>query len=221
MKIDCDKLSERIQAFNPNYFEDFNNFWTRKNSIETDNISVLDTGHFDLTYFMLRHILSSWQTYRNSSNLTHLETLKESLTNIREAYSCIKEYSLLAFDKVPREDLEYIWHMLGRVKQPEGKTNSKGKYNVIAVCKPLMLLWGQTMAFDSNVRYHISGMNIHSGQYSWIFDKWYDAMIMFSEYLLETPDVAQCIEKESHKVYGNKVMVPYGRFLDIYYFEGT
>jgi len=220
MNIDCDKLSERIQSFNSDYFEDFNNFWNRKNKIEKVT-SILDPSHSELTYFLLRHILSSWQTYRNSSNLNPLETLKESLTNIRQAYSRIKKYSLLELDKVPEKDLEYVWHKLGRVKQPEGKTNSRGKYNVIAVCKPLMLLWGQTMAFDRNVRYNISGMNIRIDQYRWSFEKWHDAMLSFSEYLNDTPKVTRCIEEVSYKLYGEKAIVPYGRFLDIYFFGGT
>ena len=95
----------------------------------------------------------------------------------------------------------------------------RGAYNVIAVCKPLMLLWGQTLAFDSNVRYNISGMNIRVDQHVWRFDKWYDTMAAFAEYLATNEEVRGCIQRLSKNKYGEG-RVPYGRFLDIYYFIG-
>jgi hypothetical protein len=190
-----------------------------KNEKESGGQSVLDDVLIEATYVKLAKILVSWQTYRRSKNHAPLTTLRESLDHIKGHYEKVKEYDLTRFNELPREDLEEMWHEFGRVKEYGGRRNSRGRYNVIAVCKPLMLLWGQTLAFDSNVRYNISGMDIRMGQYQWIFEKWYDAMITFSDYLNDDEEIRDCINKLSMEKYGD-FLVPYGRYLDIYYFVG-
>ncbi|MHA1360614.1 MAG: hypothetical protein ACTSRC_21035, partial [Candidatus Helarchaeota archaeon] len=181
MELSCEKLKENLIKFPEKYQKDFDAFWVWKNEKESGGQYVLDDVLIEATYVKLAKILNGWQTYRQPKNKDPFTTLRESLVNIKAYYDKIKEYDLTRFNEIPRGDLEEIWHELGRVKEYGGCRNSRGRYNVIAVCKPLMLLWGQTLAFDSNVRYNISGMDIRMGQYQWTFEKWYDAMITFSD----------------------------------------
>jgi hypothetical protein len=117
---------------------------------------LLDKDHIRETYARLSSILPKWQTYRNGENGSPLKTLGESLQNISGAYDAIRGYSLLEFENIPEEPLRKIWHELGRVKEYEGQMNEEGNYYAIAVCISLLLIWGQTPAFDSNVRKNMS-----------------------------------------------------------------
>lgn len=113
-----------------------------------------------------------------------------------------------------------IWHELGRVKEPNGNTRRDWGYSIISICKPLILLWGQTLAFDSRVRANIPNQyNILMGHRSPL-TTWKEVMIRFQEDLKQNPKIVDCFKEESLKRFGNNSIVPYGRFLDIYYFEG-
>jgi hypothetical protein len=219
MEITREKIDENMLLFPQNYHNDFDSFWHWKNENEVLGKSILENDIRKQTYVKLAKVLSSWKTYRNSKNNTPYATLQESLNNIVTSYEKIKNFDLTQFKDIPQNDLETLWHEFGRTKENEGRLNQRGRYNIIAVCKPMMLLWGQTMAFDSNVRYSISGMNIRIDQYRWTFDKWYDAMSTFSEFLIENEDIRLHIEVLSKQKYG-EYQVPYGRFLDICYFVG-
>jgi len=135
-----------------------------------------------------------------------------------EAYNKIRNYSLLEFDEVPIEPLQLIWHELGRVKERNGNRDPNGIYYVIAVTKPLMFLWGQTLAFDSNVRAHApSSFNVSKYRMKWSFEDWSKIMLNFQDKLNKQPEEVAIIGQVSHEKFGKYSIVPYGQFLDLYY----
>lgn len=190
-------------------------------SAENEISFVLDEEHRDEAFKRLVKILPKWQTYRNGKNDSPHWTLKESLQNISGVYDKIRAYSLLEFGEIPVKSLQLIWHELGRVKEFEGRTNRNGIYYAIAACKPLLLLWGQTPAFDTKVRENFPrGYGVRKTDYRMPFKQWYDAMTMISDDLNRRPECVAAIEEMSHERYGEDKRVPYGRFLDIYYWKG-
>lgn len=219
--LEIDIFHERLKSFPSRYMKNFDYVWEWKISKENGVNSILSRKNLFEAHFRLSKILNRWQTYRNGDNTDSIGTLHQSLRNIAEAYDLIRNLSLLEFDKVPIEPLAEIWHELGRVKEADGKMNEQGIYSIIAVCKPLLLIWGQTLAFDSNVRKNLGGrFQIPKYQGKWVFSEWIDGMYQICEELNGSPECIKAIEKESHSRYGMNTPVPYGRFLDIYYFEG-
>jgi len=200
--------------------KDFDNFWEWKLETETENEHILDKCHQKETYEKLCGILRSWQ-YARSRRRYEVDpwaTLKNSLTKISNSYDQIRKYTLLEFNEVPNEPLEAIWHELGRVKEFNGSKKSDGYYNIISICKPLMLLWGQTLAFDSRVRKNIScGYNAVKN-HRWKFEKWKSVIERFQGSLNPNSEVIDLFNRVSLRKYRNDSIVPYGRFLDIYYF---
>ncbi len=203
---------------------DFDNFWKWRLRNESRNEHILDDNHLRETaskdYYKLPGILRRWKAYRKSKNSEPYVTLQDSLRNISKAYDRIRSYSLLEFDRTPHDTLELIWNELGRVKEYGGNINSYGRYYVISVCKPLMLLWGQTLAFDSRVRAHIPRLRNVRGlrDRRWSFTAWKQAMESFQETLNQEPEVVDSFKEVSLQKYGTDSIVPYGRFFDIYYF---
>lgn len=202
--------------------ENFNYLWRWKIEIESNESGhILDANHRNETYRRLCDILPKWQTYRNGDNSNPLGTLRDTLRNISEAYNQIRRHTLLEFDEVPHESLEIMWDELGRVKENDGNRNDNSCYFVIAVCKPLLLMWGQTLAFDSKVRRHcpqVYGVPRYSAR--WNLEQWASVMHKFSKHLNDNINCVEAIRTESERRYGMNFMVPYGRFLDIYYWEG-
>jgi hypothetical protein len=148
--------------------------------------------------------------------------LKNSLSNISEAYNQLKRSTLLEFENISNEALDSVWHELGRAKENGGEINDYGSYSIISVCKPLLLIWGQTLAFDSRVRRNMPqkyGINKYSG--NWNLEEWKKVMMILSKELNEDKDAIEFMKKKTVDWYGKNTLVPYGRFLDIYYFEGT
>lgn len=96
--------------------------------------------------------------------------------------------------------------------------NAGGYYLAMATTKPLMFLWGQTLAFDSVVREHIPRFDILGiiDNY-WSFETWKKVMVRFQEMLKLQPDVVELFKKESSIEYGTDSIVPYGQFIDLYY----
>jgi len=216
-----DVFRKRMKSFPVNYMNNFDYVWKWKIKKENTGELILNEKILIEAHFRLSKILNRWQTYRNGDNTDSIGTLKQSLKNIEDSYSMIKDFSLLNFEKIPIEPLAEIWHELGRVKEEEGKMNELGIYSIIAVCKPLLLLWGQTLAFDSRVRKNIDRRyKIPKYEGKWVFREWIDGMNQISKKLNESPDCILAIKEESHRRYGKKSPIPYGRFLDIYYFEG-
>lgn len=229
MMVDLEQFRFRLQSFACKYpgYEtdpyDFDEFWRWKLRVETQNEHILDDTHRRQTYLRLRRALPKWRTYRPYNSATCLRILEDSLGKISNAYNKIRSYSLLEFNEVPDKPLKLIWNELGRVKERGGNRNSRRYYYIVAVSKPLIFLWGQTLAFDSRVRAHIPRFNFHSyviKDTRWSFRTWKRVMESFQEDLAREPEVVGLFKEESLRRYGTDHTVPYGRFLDIYYFEG-
>jgi len=219
--LSIDLFQKRMKSFPQKYMENFDYFWKWKIKKENEMQDILADHTLVETHYRLSRILNRWQTYRNGDNTDSIGTLQDSLNNISGAYIEIKDFSLLDFEKIPRDPLETLWHELGRVKERNGERNDSGYYSIIAICKPLLLLWGQTLAFDSKVRKNID-RRFHIPKYigKWVLNDWIEGMSRISKMLLESPECIKMIQEESYRRYGQKSPVPYGRFLDIYYFEG-
>jgi hypothetical protein len=56
---------------------------------------------------------------------------------------------------------------------------------------------------------------------NWTVDEWLRVMTLIGEDLKKDPKAIEFIEKASAEIYGQNAIVPYGRLLDIYYFEGS
>jgi hypothetical protein len=135
---------------------------------------------------------------------------------VLELTNQIRRYSLLEFERVPGEPLELVWHELGCVKEFE--KNPVGYYPAMATTKPLMFLWGQTLAFDSVVRRRMPKLRIFSvtNDY-WSFEDWKKVMVRFQKSLKQQPEAISLFKKVSQKEYGMDTIVPYGQFIDLYY----
>lgn len=220
--IDLKKLEYKFQSFPSNYMYDFDEFWKWKLKIENEDEHILDNKHLKVTYEKLIRILGGWQYFRSGKgyHVSPSVTLRDSLEKLSDVYNQIRIYTLLEFSDIPTKPLELIWHELGCVKEFDGNKRLDGCYNAIAVCKPLMLLWGQTLAFDSQVRRNISPIG-KAPKYGtrWKFETWRRVMKSFQEEeLKQNSEIVEIFKKESRDRYGNDSFVPYGRFLDIYYF---
>jgi len=200
---------------------DFHRFWKWKIEVEAGKGNILDDNHRKETFNILRKALPKWKTYRPFKSAKCLKVLEVSLEKIAEAYDQIRNYELLEFSKVPAELLKLIWHELGRAKERKGVVNSEGYYYIVAVSKPLLFLWGQTLAFDSIVRSNIPRFGIYSyliANTRWSFETWVKTMGNFADLLHNQPDAIEVFKKEAEIKYGKDYVVPYGRFLDIYYY---
>jgi len=220
--IDLKQFKIRHKLFAKlDYDNAFAGFWGYKTKTETENNHILDNNFGKETYRRLCWILPKWHAYRGVPGIKWMEVLKDSLSNMSEAYNQIRNYSLLVFDEVPIEPLQLIWHELGRVKETNGKRDDNGMYYVVAVTKPLMFLWGQTVAFDSYVRSRapLSDKNLRY-QTKWSFEDWRRNMIMFQEELKRLPEHIEHFKQVSHEKFGNDSAIPYGQFLDLYYWVG-
>ncbi|MGD0995712.1 MAG: hypothetical protein ABR909_09355 [Candidatus Bathyarchaeia archaeon] len=221
--FDLEELQSRLISFPEEYVSNFNYVWKRKIEIESSgNASVLDDSHRDEIYRRLCSILPKWQTYRPMDNTPCLATLKNSLVNISEAYNQLRKHTLLDFENIPNEALESVWHELGKAKENGGEMNDYGSYSVISICKPLLLIWGQTLAFDSKVRKNmLQKYRIDKYSGNWNLREWKNIMILLSRELNEDKNAIEFMKKKTVEWYGKNTPVPYGRFLDIYYFEGA
>lgn len=220
--IDIRELEFRIRSFPSDYMENFNYLWKWKIEVESKNTNhILDSNFRKEAYRRLCVILPKWQTYRNGENLNPLRMLKDSIDSISGAYSQLRTYTLLDFNEIPSEILETIWHELGRVKEYEGRKRTTGYYSVISVCKPLLLIWGQTLAFDSYVRKHVPrSYSVPKYSSRWDLTQWTKVMREFCEHLKKDQKSLGFMRKESERRYGRDSAVPYGRYLDIYYWKG-
>lgn len=201
----------------------FGNFFRWKLDIENNNEHILDDNHRGETYNRLCKILPAWKTYRPYSSDVCLRRLRKAHEIMSDAYDNIRDYSLLEFSRVSKNSLKIIWEELGCVKEENGEKNIEGLYYIIAVCKPLMFLWGQTPAFDSYVRRNFlrdfPTYQKHCFDNRWNFEDWWRVMKIFQEELDQNSEVANFIREESLKIFGVGSTIPYGRFLDIYYYS--
>lgn len=219
--MNCDELENRVRSFPSGYLDNFDYVWKWKVLVEENGSSVLDGGRLSEAYRRLAKILPKWQTYRNGENSSPYRTLKESLQNITRSYYEIRACSLLEFGDIPEKALRNVWHELGRVKEFEGRKNNYGFYYAIAACKPLLLIWGQTPAFDSRVRENLpTKYGIKKFDFRLSFKQWYNAMTMISDDLNRSLECVTMIKNLSYGRYGVGRPVPYGRYVDIYYWTG-
>lgn len=144
--------------------------------------------------------------------------LSSPLLSARGSYDQIRRFNLLDFDMVPDKALRQIWDELGKVKPP--KNSSSGEYLVMAVTKPLMFLWGQTPAFDSQVRENMSWELKLSALDNdrWTFDDWHKAMESLQGILKKDTSFVKHLGEASEREYGMNLTVPYGRFIDTYFY---
>jgi hypothetical protein len=83
-----------------------------------------------------------------------------------------------------------------------------------------MIIWGQTLAFDTIVRKEIQhDFRCCKNNYRWEFEDWLRVLIESKKFLEENPELCRYFQDFSIKKYGKSSIVPYGRFLDIKYFE--
>lgn len=216
--IDLEQFRSRFQAFERlDYAGDYEGFWRWKLKNETRNEHILDEKHRKEAHRRLCRILPGWLTYRPYDSATCLRILKSSLENVSNAYNQIRHYSLLEIDEIPDKPLKMIWHELGRAKEENGKTNSVGLYYIVAISKPLMFLWGQTLAFDSIVRRHVpQSYNVPKNN-NWVFEEWKSVIENFQNRLRQHPEVVELFKETSRRKYGTDYFVPYGQFIDLYY----
>lgn len=208
---------ERFKKFDyQSYPYCFGEFWKWKLRVENEGHHILDDKNIEKAYDRLSKTLKIWQWHRPYSFSMLAKRLKESLKRIGNAYNEIREYSLLEFDKIPREPLEFIWHELGWVKTFE--KNNRGYYLAMATTKPFMFLWGQTPAFDSVVRQRMPRFGIIGlADNHWSFERWRNVLLKFQEILKQRPEIVDLFQKTSLKEYRARTLVPYGQFIDLYY----
>jgi hypothetical protein len=163
-------------------------------------------------------IMRYWQTYRPLDTEICSERLAVSLKEMADAYDNVRKYDLLTLDKAPIDDLKIIWNKLGRVKETDGAEKRVSNYYVIAVCKPLMFLWGQTIAFDNLVRNILRNIGFKwFTDNKWTFDLWYRVMNYYRKQVIEQPEFIELSKICSKEMFGTEEFVPYGQFLDLYY----
>jgi hypothetical protein len=208
------------------YVNQYNDFWTWKIGVEHQYRShILDSRHVEETCTRLLKILPRWQTYRGvKCNLE--KELPDALTTITVAYDLIRRYSLLEFHQIPDEPLRLIWDTLGNIKEnnrPNATNETNTEHFVIAVSKPLMFMWGQTLAFDSinriNIRRDKSLLvaKDYLGANRWSYLNWKYMMLDFQGELLKHPEIIAYCEQHSLQVFSSG-FIPYGRYLDLYYY---
>jgi len=210
----------------PNHWyreDDFGDFFSWKLQVESGKGHILDANHAEEAYEKLCRILPSWQTYRPKSSEICLGFLRNSLRRISGAYDQIRKYSLLEFSVIPDQPLELIWHELGRAKEDEATKDDYGSYSIVAISKPLMLMWGQTPALDSEVRRNLLKDLAIYPKYrfsygTWTYEDWKTIMDKFQENLQEKAAVVDYFKRETLRIFGSNLIIPFGRFLDILYY---
>lgn len=215
--IDLKEFRTKLRTFNKSYMSEFDGFWRWKLEMETRNNHILDDAHRGETCRRLWTILRGWQAYRPYDSTACLRILEDSLGKMADAYNEIRSYSLLELNEVPNKSLELIWHELGRVKEEGGKRNVSAYYYIVSLSKHLMFLWGQTLAFDSRVRARIPWSYDAPKDNRWCLKDWKRVMRNSQEDLRRDQEALRAFNDESLRRYRTDSIVPYGRFLDIYY----
>jgi len=219
--IDSSKFKNRFKHFRKIDYESypycFGEFWRWKLRVETEESHILDAQHIKETYRRLGQTLKIWQWHRPDRFSKLGGRLKKALDEMCDAYNQIRSFSLLEFSEIPSEPMELVYDELGCVKT-SGSKRTSGYYLVMATTKPLMFLWGQTLAFDTIVRRFMPrfGMSGLSGDY-WSFETWREVMEKTEENLKQQAGIIDLFDETSLKEYGASSIVPYGQFLDLYY----
>lgn len=217
--ITPEKFEEQLRKFPRKYVHQFNRFWRWKLRTESGDGHILDAAHLRTTHRLLKEILVAWQTYRGA-RFRHewRTTLLDALANISEDYYQIRAISLLDFDRANRVSLDNIWHELGRIKEATAE-RTHGAYYIISICKPLLLLWGQTPAFDNNIRRYCQHCTGSTRANYWNFNDWYQIMTRLQAQLQNNSRICTYFTQRAQQNYGSAQPTPYGRYLDIYYWS--
>jgi hypothetical protein len=219
-EFDPQKMRERFEVFKKidaqSYPFSFSEFWRRKVQIEAQGDSILSEKNAQATYNKLSVTLKGWRWHRPYSFAKFAENLQTALVNIRENYDTIKGHSLLELQAIANDHLRSIWDELGAVK--DLRKNKGGYYLVMPTTKPMMFLWGQTLAFDVIVRglmprFGMSGLH----DFRWTYETWKQVMTKFADILRAQPQLTDVIKEISLKEYRTDSMVPYGQFMDLYF----
>jgi len=142
--------------------------------------------------------------------------MEKSIEKISDSYDRIRNFSLTEFDKIPEKDLKIIWVEFGKIKDQD-TSNFYGEL-VMTITKPLMFLWGQTPAFDSVVRAKMPLFNYQGfSNTRWEFRLWLRVMKELQNYLNDNAELTNTFRKKSQEKYGTNQIVPFGQFLDLYY----
>lgn len=215
-----DKFNAAYRSFPKNYHDDFDNFWVWKHKIESKNEHILDKNHLDSTHNRICSILRGWQYKRGPKcDQDPLYKLKQALNNISDDYDEMRNLTLFDIKQFDMKQFQRIWQELGDVKIVKTSGNSENPL-VMSVCKPLMLLWGQTLAFDTRVR----GNYYDEYKYSflrknrWSSQEWLCSLFLSYSLLEKNKEFTEYLKKHSLGKYGKDCSIPYGRLLDIYYF---
>ncbi len=216
MIVEPTEFKKKFEEFKKTKFDGFGDFWEWKLKTETKSEHILDANHIDDAFKKLIKLLREWKWHRPHSYQGLEEKLENALRKISDAYDQIRDYSLLQFEDVPEEPLKLIWRELGQVKL--GKESSGDYCLVMSVTKPLMVLWGQTLSFDSRVRSKMPKFEIEGLNYLyWDFATWKKVMAKFQKSLSNQYEIVSFFRELSFKTYGTDKLVPYGQFLDLYY----
>lgn len=197
----------------------FGGFWKWKLITENETTHVLDWEHLNLTYEKLSKTLRKWRWARSNTpnNFEELAPrLLSCLKDMQNSYDELRRYSLLEIENIPNELLRNIWDKIGCVKSLE--KNPSGNYLVMGATKPLLFLWGQTPAFDSVVRKKIPKFGLSGiGNNRWNFETWKRVLINFKNELEQQQGLIDFLKQTSRNEYGNDVIIPYGQFIDLYF----
>ena len=226
-------------------------FWLQKLAVESNGTShILDSQHIGTTKELF-DILNSkaWMTYHTKCKLGSYQggtqydppykhdlkkTFEKALEKIAEPYNRIRKISLLDLAILSSEgsvwdDLEVIWHELGAVKTVDGLRDhhNNGEYYKIAVCKPLMFLWGQTPSFDNkNVQGMIGPKNFTTNidpqpkdKTKWTFKDLREVLIGIAKQIRTNPQIDELCHRSAKELYNSDAIIPYGRFVDYLYYE--
>jgi len=218
-RIDLNDFKNKYREFvsrkkTKEYDSDFNKFWRWKLTVEEES-SIFTGKNLHHTWRKLAEILSKWQAFRNHKNDNWRNTLKSSLSKLSDKLEEINQFTLIEFDGVNKSDLKAIWRELGMVKV--GKYNDGDEYYVTPVGKSLMLLWGQSIGFDSNNRKNLNSLGISClKRVSWSFNEWYGVMKKLRDLIQSNRELIEYCNRKCKEEFGTDKKVPYGRFLDIY-----
>lgn len=216
--LDTDRLKARINSFPSAYNRVFDDFWRYKSAVEGQGGALLDGSHFARTAERLMEALRSFQAYRPVPYVEWSRRFTPALMRARGALTEIQSYSLLELDRVDKDCLKTIWAELGRVK--DVSHSLLGWTYVVGIGKPLMFLWGQSPRFDSKNRVEMGSelsMALLSNYCG--FEEWYSLFCLIGSRLAVSPECIGIMKRVSAKRYGGFARVPYGRFVDMYYWS--
>ncbi len=111
---------------------------------------------------------------------------------------------------IPRQLYAPMWQELARAKEADVQTNDYGSYAIIAMCKPLLFLWRQTLVFDNKVRGNLPDRyRVNKYSRRWTVNEWMRVMSIISKDLNQDPETVEFIENKSVEGYGKDAAVPY------------